>query len=84
MYLIYSEFGYPLKSRIVRARDVKFDETRFYSDESPPYRIEIFNDSSQLLLTLNDLATTRVLNKIDLPKPASLANQEALPEDQPS
>jgi hypothetical protein len=36
----------PSKRRIVRARDVEFDETRFYSDEELLYRIEIFNDSS--------------------------------------
>ncbi|CEJ61375.1 hypothetical protein PMG11_09910 [Penicillium brasilianum] len=74
----------PSKRRIVRARDVEFDETRFYSDEIPPHRIEIIDDSSQLLLTLDDLAATRILDEIDLPEPANLANQEDLLEDQPS
>jgi hypothetical protein len=58
----------PSKRRIVRARDVKFDETRFYSDKEPLYRIEIFNDSSQRLQILNDITTSQILDKIDVPK----------------
>jgi hypothetical protein len=58
----------PAKRRIVRARDIEFDETRFYCDESPPHRIEIFDDSSQQLQILNDITASQILDKIDVPE----------------
>ena len=58
----------PSKRRIVRARDVEFDETRFYGNESPPHRIEIFDDSSQRLQILDDAEASQILDEIDLPE----------------
>jgi hypothetical protein len=58
----------PSKRRIVRARDVEFDETHFYSDEEPPHRIEIFDDSSQRLQILDDVTASQILDEIDVPE----------------
>jgi hypothetical protein len=51
---------------------VEFDETQFYADKAP-FPIQIVDDSSQVITTLDESASSRILNKIDIPEASQLA-----------
>ena len=46
---------------------MEFDETQFYADKAP-FPIQILDDSSQVITTLDESASTRILDEIDIPE----------------
>lgn len=73
----------PTKRRIVRARDVEFDETQFYSSGEAPFPIRILDDSYETIATLDESASTRILDEIDIPESPNLPTTPSLDPGQP-
>ena len=58
----------PSRRKVIRARDVEFDETELYTaDDSAPHRIAVTDDSSQFTTILDYDEVTQVINDIDIP-----------------
>jgi hypothetical protein len=53
---------------VIRARDVQFNKDEFYDSLLPNQKIRIYKDSnlSQLITTLDNKETLKILNDIDI------------------
>ncbi|KAJ5135505.1 uncharacterized protein N7515_004783 [Penicillium bovifimosum] len=58
----------PGKKRVIRARDVEFDETQFFTPGGEDSPIRIFDQTDQLISTLDDYVSQRILDDIDIPE----------------
>jgi hypothetical protein len=58
----------PSNRRVIRVRDVQFNEDEFYDSLLPNQKIRIYKDSnlSQPITTLDDEETLKILNDIDI------------------
>ena len=54
---------------------MEFDETQFYADKAP-FPIQILDDSSQVITTLDESASTRILDEIDIPESTNSAQPD--------
>ena len=54
---------------------MEFDETQFYADKAP-FPIQILDDSSQVITTLDESASTRILDEIDIPESTNAAQPD--------
>ncbi len=45
---------------------------QFYSSSEAPFPIQILDDSYETIVTLDESALTRILNKIDIPESLNL------------
>ncbi|KAJ5143087.1 uncharacterized protein N7515_001874 [Penicillium bovifimosum] len=70
----------PAKKRIIRARDVEFDETKFYKGEEEHSPIKLYDDSSKLISTLDDYTSSRIIDDIDIPDITEEPSTEHLPD----
>ncbi|KAJ5124630.1 uncharacterized protein N7515_008455 [Penicillium bovifimosum] len=74
----------PAKNRIIRARDVEFDETKFYKGEEEHSPIKLYDDSSQLISTIDDYTSSCIFDDIDIPDPSQTAQGGGMGQiDQP-
>lgn len=66
----------PTKRRVIRARDVQFNEEEFYNPSSINQHIRIYDDAnpSQHIAILDEEETSRILEDIDIPY-TTTANQ---------
>jgi hypothetical protein len=68
----------PSNRRVIRARDVQFNEDEFYDSSLPNQRIRVYEeDLSQSIDTLDEEETLKILDDIDIP----IASQQTMQHD---
>jgi hypothetical protein len=75
----------PSYRRVIRARDVQFNETEFYDSSLPNQRIHVYEDNpSQPIYTLEDDEAIKILDDIDIPNAPEQTLQQDLGGGSPS